>query len=352
MDKKQIKINILIVLVVAFLIISALMMRFEFNPFSYFIESDDEENVVLSDDNSNGIYRYRENLAETLNLFYGCSVSYFDNYILVINDNYYTYRHSCVGTFLTGSGKTKDLKFKFTLEKTQYIIYEDNEYYKTNVVGSIKTINYLKDFSNEVGPIYPENYKVLFKEAQREGEYFDFIEAVLRSSPQSYFFDLDYIEGTIFDLKLMSIQSNEPIYTYRVGSFDELPDLKIFGSNIVVIERIINGNRYSYGFKVFNELSMNYDIKSKFPIIVDGDTLTTNNSIYIAYNKTDNKYIMLVGDDLDFCVADSKSDKVVSYVFEINYNYYTKGFDNPKYIRKIYERDGCKYVNEVMRWNK
>ena len=353
MDKKQIKMNILIVLVISFLIISALMMRFEFNPFSYFVETGDkDEDVVLSEDNSNGIYRYRETLSGSFSLFYGCAVSYFDNYILIVNDNYFTYRHSCIGTFLTGRGKTKDLKFKQTIEKTKYIDYNDKDYYKTDLVSSLKTNNFLKDRQDDIGVLYPENYKLLLKESQHVDNYFDIKEAFLRSSPAMYNLNLKHVQDSIFDLNILFPSAEEPVYSYRVDNFDDLPELRFFGPNSVIIEPIINGNRYSYGFKVYSETSLKYDIKSMFPIIVDGVTLSNNNSIYIGFNESENKYIMLVGNDMAFCVSDSKSDNIAYYVFEISYNYYNKGFDNPKYIKKMYERDGCKYVDEVMRWNR
>jgi hypothetical protein len=69
MDNKKIKINIIFVIIVILLIVTALMIRFEINPISYFVGgNDDEEETVEVAINYNGVYRYRESLKDSYKL--------------------------------------------------------------------------------------------------------------------------------------------------------------------------------------------------------------------------------------------------------------------------------------------
>ena len=65
---------------------------------------------------------------------------------------------------------------------------------------------------------------------------------------------------------------------------------------------------------------------------------------------TVNNFIMLVGNDKQLCAVDDDSNDIAYYVFDINYNYATKKFEKPEFIKIVYKRDGCKHANEVMGW--
>ena len=57
---------------------------------------------------------------------------------------------------------------------------------------------------------------------------------------------------------------------------------------------------------------------------------------------------MLVSKDRKFCEESNESKDVAYYVFHIKYDYVTKNFNNPKFIKKVYKNEGCKYVDELM----
>lgn len=349
MDKKKVKINIIFILIIVILIISALMIRFEVNPFSYFLGEDEEKEVISSSDNSNGIYRYRESLDKTRTMFHGCTLSYFDNYILIINDNYYLYRQSCIGTFYIGDGKTKELKFKETIEKTKYITYDGNDYYKNDTLDTIEVLNYVKENIDDISSVYPENYQLLLSESQREGDYFDFEEVEIKTSPAVFALNLKHVEDKRFELSITN-SDEKVLYATNINGFTTVPLFRGYGSNLVIIEPFSTASKYSYGFKVINSEGLTYDIKNMFPITVDGDVLTYDKSIYITFNPSENKFVMLIGKDKEMCVKNSDSNNVAYYVFNLEYEYSSRKFKKPIFIKKVYERDGCKYANEVMGW--
>ena len=92
MNKKKTKINIILILIVIFLIVTALMVRFEFNPISYLLGGNDDDTEVNENAvNYNGIYLYKESLNKTYKLLNRCTLSYYDFYIVVLNNNYYIF---------------------------------------------------------------------------------------------------------------------------------------------------------------------------------------------------------------------------------------------------------------------
>ena len=89
-------------------------------------------------------------------------------------------------------------------------------------------------------------------------------------------------------------------------------------------------------------------MSTKFPINVDGVSLTANNSIYIKYSSSDNAFIMLIGAGEKICDKNNNSTDVSYYVFHIKYNHLLKTFDNPEFIKKVYKNEGWKYVDDLM----
>ena len=57
-------------------------------------------------------------------------------------------------------------------------------------------------------------------------------------------------------------------------------------------------------------------------------------------------YKIKTGIDFIICYKFYKDD----YVFYLKYDYSNRNFKKPVFIKKVYERDGCKYANEVMGW--
>ena len=138
------------------------------------------------------------------------------------------------------------------------------------------------------------------------------------------------------------------LYSYIVEDLDYLPLFLGFGPNLSIIEPEKNDFRYAYTFRSITKEGQNYDLSRKFPITIDGDTLTYSDNIYIKYVPSENVFVMLVSDSKEFCEKKSDSNEVAYYVFHIKYDYVEKNFTNPKFIRKVYKKDGCKYVDDLM----
>ena len=138
------------------------------------------------------------------------------------------------------------------------------------------------------------------------------------------------------------------MYSYVVDDLEDLPLFSGFGPNLTIIEPITFDDKYSYTFKAVTKEGNSYDLKDKFPITIDGDKLTYTDSIYIKFSPSDNAFVMLVGDTKALCEKNSDSKDVAYYVFHIKYDYVQKNFTNPKFIKKVYKNEGCKYVEDLM----
>ena len=169
-----------------------------------------------------------------------------------------------------------------------------------------------------------------------------------KMSPGVFYFNLSN-SGNSIDFKIF-YSSETILYEVNTDDFSKLPELKAIGENMVIIEPEKDANAYRYKFKVLNSTGFTYDLSTKFPIKVDTVQLTTANSVFVKFNPTKNNFIMLVGNDKQLCAVDDDSNDIAYYVFDINYNYATKKFEKPEFIKIVYKRDGCKHANEVMGW--
>lgn len=348
MNKKKAKINIIFIIMIILLVVTFLMIKFEFNPISYLLNMGEEDKVTeTSVSNYNGIYRYKESLNKSYKLYSNCTLSYYDYYIVILNENFYRYKSNCVGTFKIAEGKTRMLKFSETVEKNTVITLEGKEYLKTDYINSVVEGNYFKDTVDDNSRLYADTYHVLLKEAQLPGREFNLKDASLTFSNVNFPFTFKVMEDKSFDLKLFG-SNDSIIYNYKVKNLDDLPLFLGFGQNLTVIEPIADAFKYSYTFKAYTRDGMSYDLKTKFPITIDGDTLYYTDNIYIKYSPSENVFVMLVGDKREFCENKSHSKDVAYYVFHIKYDYVKKNFNNPKFIKKVYKNEGCSFVKELM----
>lgn len=347
MDNKKIKINIIFIIIVILLIVTALMIRFEFNPISYFVGgNDDEEEKVEVAINYNGVYRYRESLKDSYKLFNNCTLSYQDYYIVILNSHYYRYKSSCVGTFLLDQGKARDLKIEKTLENNLYILFDEKQYLRTDLVSEVVVGNYYYNNLRKNSKLQAETYHILMKESQIPGRYFNITKASFSAGHGSYSYTMDVSKDNKFTIQLLRGKYN--VYKYTVDNLEKLPLFRTFGDSISVIELIKSGEKYNYTLKVYQQTKLIYNLADKFPITVDGDTLNFTDNVYIKYSVSDNAFVVLVSKSNKLCETNSDSTDIAYYEFHVKYNYVDKNFDNPKYIRKVYKNEGCKYVNDLM----
>ena len=57
---------------------------------------------------------------------------------------------------------------------------------------------------------------------------------------------------------------------------------------------------------------------------------------------------LLIGNDDKFC-DDGKKEGISFYHFKITYDYKKNNFTTPEYVKTGYYKDGCSYVNKIMK---
>lgn len=321
------------------------------NPLFNFIDKVTEPEKKLQD-NYNGFYSNYEELNGSKFIFSGCSINKIANYILIIDDNYYTFRSTCMGTYPKGSGKTEDLDIQIDEEKNSYYIYyNDITYDKDTQVTNIKLNNAIA----EMEKVDLSTYQLFMKETQFEGNYYNLNHLAINNSNSRI--NMNIIrneENNSFNISLVSNdKGNLTLYSKNVEDFAYLPDMYTYGNNIVVVEKDNNEqnkNRYGNQFYVMRSNGIVYNLKEEFPIIIDGVTLNTNNSIYIKFDPAKRYFRMLVGYDKKMCVdnySENEKDNIMYYEFSIEYNYSTNNFDEPKFQRIGRKSEGCQYVNNI-----
>lgn len=322
------------------------------NPLFKFINNGDEtENKIL--DNYNGFYSNYESLNGSKFIFSGCSISKIANYILVIEDNYYLFRSTCMGTYEKEKGKVEDLDIKVDEEKkTYYIYHNDVTYEKDDFVNSIRVNN---DIEKKMTEIDLSTYQLFMRETEFEGNYYDLEQLSIKNTSAQILMDiLRYEDDKSFIIRLRSSSSTDRVlYSKAIKDFDFLPDIYTYGSSIVVVEKnkSEDNKKYSYKFFVIKEDGIVYNVDEKFPIIVDGKSLNKENSVYIKFDPAKRYFRMLIGNDDKMCVdnyEDSEKDDITYYEFSLEYNYLINNFNEPKFQKIGRKSEGCRYVNELI----
>jgi len=301
-------------------------------------------------DSYNGVYTYTEELGYKISAFTGCSLSEINNYLLVINDDYYAFRSSCMGTYLKDKGKTDDLNI-VAGDKAYSINYKDHLYERDYKVTSIIPNNAIADAK---GAIDLNSLPGIVKETEFEGNYYD-INRVVAGLTSNIYVYFTHLEGEQYSIRFSRVRSGlesqgATDYTYIIKNIDKMPLYYTFGDNLVMLERESTNSTYSYKFKVYTlKDGITYDLKNMFPITIDNEILNYDKSVYIVYDKSNRLFRMFVGNNKEFCVKNGDKDKVAYYEFEIKYNYSTNEFERPEYIKKWYENSDCSYINGLLK---
>lgn len=316
------------------------------NPFSNIVGNlTDDENKIL--DNYNGIYLSKDTFNGSLYIFSGCNISYISDYILIVNDDYFTYRSSCLGTYPKESGKVKDLNIKVDKARKSYSInYNGKDFIKDHSTIKIEPQN----INNKIEKIDLSNYNILIKETQFKGNYYNIKEVGINNISSKIKFNFIHNSGEKFTLKFT--MDERELYSYYINDLENLPELYSYGKNIIVIEKNFSQYgtmKYKYNFKVINENGVIYDLYDKFPITVDNVVIDENYSIFIAFDKSNRYFKVLLGYDDKMCVDNSNSSKIVYYEFKVDYNYSTNKFDDPVFVGRGLEKDGCGYIDGILR---
>lgn len=331
---------ILFIIICVFLLLFYLYIKSDGKFLSQVIQNVTEKNRV--NDNYNGVYTNIDSLNGTKVLSENCTLSHIDNYIVIINDDYYIYRSSCIGTFYKESGKTSKLDIREDVENdTFYINYRDNVYNKDYAITSLEVTTSPIEYN---GDFYPAYYDLLFKESQFEGFYYNIKGREIYGTSSDLTISFNHLEDEKFELKLNN--KSDVVYQYYIKNFDTLPLIYTFGGYVAVLEKDNDNDRYQNVLKIFTDDGLVYDSRNMFPIIVDDVELNNEMSFYILFNSSKRNFEVIISDSRNICTNDKKD--VAYYVFEIDYNYSTKKFDKPSFVKLGYATDECKDIKEVV----
>lgn len=309
------------------------------------------ENLTNNDkevtDNYNGIYSYKESLNGTKSIFRGCSVTSINYYLLIVNEDFYYYKSSCMGTYNLGKGKVENLDIKLKDDKKNYVInYNDQEFEKDITVNYLEVNN---SIANSLDKIDLDSYELILKETEFEGNYYK-ISSAIEGISSKMTFNFEVLDDGSYQMSITNENEDKEntLYKYNFNSYNNLPVFQPFGKSLIAIERQNKDHKYNYKFKAIGTKGIFYDLDKMFPIKVNNEVLDTNNSIYISYDRSKRYFRLFVGYDDKMCVENSESNKPVYYEFKITYDYKTDNFSTPEYVKTGYENEGCSYVNSYI----
>ena len=325
----------------------------------YFYLNKDEENVFgniidtftkdeKDDDNRNGFYIYEDKLDKSVKVSSSCTITSYKYYLSVVNKKWFLYKSTCLGTFQLKSGKTEDLKINYDSENKEYSLkYDGNLYVKNDNLRSVVPENTF--VNNEGQKLQLEGYKLVLEETMFEGNYYELERLIV--GVYGFVVEINY-SGGMYNIEILSrvpigTGSEVEKYTYKAAKIEDLPDLAIMNSKLVAIEKYDINNRTNYDLVLFSyDKAHEYSLREVFPIILNGEELKPETHyIYVDYDVEKKSYVLLVSENKDYCVKDSKENKVAYYEFRIDIDYNDYTFKTPTFVRTWYERDGCSHYN-------
>ena len=325
----------------------------------YFYLNKDEENVFdniietftkdeKEDDNRNGFYIYEEKLDKTVKVTSSCTITSYKYYLSVVNKKWFLYKSTCLGTYQLESGKTEDLKINYDSESKEYSLkYDGNLYVKNDNLRSV--VPETTFVNNEGQKLQLEGYKLVLEETMFEGNYYDLKRRVVGGS--GFFMEASYKNGE-YSIGILSgvhigVGDEMEKYSYSSANIEDLPYLSLMNNKLVAIEKYDINNRTNYDLILFSyDKAHEYSLKDVFPIMLNGEELKPETHyIYITYDVEKKSYVLLISENKDYCVKDSKENKVAYYEFRIDIDYNDYTFKTPTFVRTWYERDGCSHYN-------
>lgn len=329
---------ILVILLIA-LFISVLFYKKKIN-INDIIDDVKKEEI---NENYNGIYEYKEDLNGTRNFFYGCSLSYISNQILIINDDFYRYRSSCVGTYLEEKGKVENLNLKYNEEaKKYYIVYKDKNYIKGYQKNIILGTKYDSDSQKK---IYAKDYDMFLREIEHKTNHMDLPPQQLNDLSNGLHLKVKYTGKDSFDLDFGYVEKGVfyNVYHNPITDMNLLPKAYPYGDLLVLIEHETSKNKYNYNIVVIDGKDTVYRLNNYLPIVVNDRELTKNDSIFIGFDQRDKDFKMIVSSTIP------DKDSTESYfLFSIKYDYKIKNFAKPEFIKRGTIKNDFVYLNKII----
>lgn len=340
--KKTILFLIIIIIIVLAIILGYSFFIAKENPLEQILNNSNNKEYK-SVDNYNGIYAYNENLDTTYYIYSGCTITKLNYYIVVINNEYTTYKSTCMGTYLQDSGQTENLNIKE--ENDDYIIeYNDHTYSKTTLVKSIEPQNSIKSSKSNINV---NSYKFVIEQTEFEGNYYIYSGRIDKLN-QNLTLNFSKQDDNSFKLIIYSRDMKNPTYSTIITDFEYLPDLYIFGDNLVIIEKNYLNSKSNYNFYIISDGNTSYDINDYFPITVNHKPLTTDYNRIITYDSENKEFVLLVSENDSFCTEESESTEISYYKFVITYSYLTGKFSTPEFSEVGYLNEGCGSIKKYI----
>lgn len=351
-SKRVVK-NILFIFIVVILVIGGYFLYTKLtgkeNVFNNIIDKKEEKSET---DNYNGVYVYSEKLDRSYSVYGGCTVNSLDQYIVVIDDEYYLYDYTCMGTYEKGSGKVSELDFSLADNNLYKLKYDDKTFDKNINISYVIPGSNIK---SKIKSINPDTYKFVLKNSEFEGNYFD-LEKIKIYGASNYSMSLIHDSGEHF---FMTINGSDPTLSGKtsqtmsldIRNLDYLPDFVSVYSKLAIISKDVNSdNLYNYNLVLFDNLKGDmFNLKSLFPITINDKELNySNNSIYLNYSKLNRSFNLLIGYNNEFCSTDSDSNEVTYYLFKIDYDLENQSLKRPEYVKTYYKKDGCDDYNKMI----
>lgn len=343
----------IIIIIVLFLILAlAIILFVYFNRNNKIIkdifnhqEPKVEEKIGFND-SYNGVYKYKKDLGQTYNIFKGCSLSSLDQYIIVINQDYYIYDSTCMGTFYVGTGNVDTLSIKENNETKKYYIEYDDHIYQSDT--SAQEFTHINKSKGKISKDFNFNsFNILMENTQRTDEYYR-INTQVANLEKNYYFTVEPVGSGYFNI-IFKNKTGQILYQKNLVGLDNLPEFKTYTTkSIIVLEKDRTNDKYSNRLIVASDDGIIYNSDTLLPMIVQNTELNTNNSIFIEYDSKLSKYRVLIGYDDKFCRLDDQSEDIVNYEFTISYDYNKRSFTNLEYVRMGRANEGCDHVNSIL----
>ena len=287
-------------------------------------------------DYKNGIYSYKTKTDRTVNLLKHCVIDSINDYLVVINEDYYVYHGNCLNMVFVTQGKTESLKFEKDNSSNYYVKFDDKTYNKDNTVKEIVVANNV--LVNEK-PLTHDSLKSIVKYSEYPGFYYNFNGSI--ASNDSFRFEFTYSKET--NTFRLDLYNNNVHYIKDMKNLDQFPYFAILNTNLVVLDKNKIGNGYKSELYIYSEANKTYDYNSILPLSVNGNIIDAswnrifrydgnNKTAYVLFSKTDN-------------VCDFSNNNVF-YEFKMNYDYTKVGFKTPDLYRKGSTEKDCDYVKK------
>ena len=286
-------------------------------------------------DYKNGIYSYKLNIDGEKSLL-SCVISSIDDYLVVINEDYYLYHGNCLNMVFVNQGKTENLKFEKDNDSNYSIKLDNIVYSKDNSIDMIEVGNKVIE-DNHVYSI--ESLKNIVKYSQFPGHYYSF-NGYLNSS-ESYSFN--YVYDSNFNNFQFRIAEASVFYTKYMKTFDDIPDIYNLSDYLIIVDKNKIGEEYRSELYIYSGEGRLFDYNSIFPITINGNVIDSNWNRIFRYDKDTKTAYVLFSKSKDFCDFNNNN---VFYEFKLSYDYKIVGFKTPDLYKKGSSKKDCTYVKK------